>query len=170
MNAKFGFLKTTIIGGFVFLVPFIIVVAIFGKAFQLMRKVAEPISVLFPVDSVGDIAIVNLLAIILIVAICFLAGLVARASLAGRLVQVLEARFLEHLPIYSFVKGMTASVAGSESGKELTAVLARLDDYWQVAFEVERLEGGRRRRRRATVELRGGLGTLAARGLLASHG
>jgi uncharacterized membrane protein len=61
---------------------------------------------------------------------------------AGKLVHILESYILSHIPAYAFVKGMTASVAGAEDGKGMTAVLARLDDYSQIAFEIERLEGG----------------------------
>ncbi len=142
MKGRFRFLKTTVIGGIIFLVPLIIIVAIIGKALEIMKKVAEPLSALIPIDSVGDIAIVNVIALALIVLVCFLAGLAARTVSAGKLVHILETRILSHIPAYAFIKGMTASVAGAEDGKGMTAVLARLDDYSQIAFEIERVEGG----------------------------
>ena len=114
MKGRFRFLKTTVIGGIVFLVPLIIIVAIIGKAFEIMRKVADPLSSLMPIESVGDIAIVNFIAFALIVLVCFLAGLAARTLSAGKLVQFLESRILSHIPAYAFVKGMTASVSGAE--------------------------------------------------------
>jgi uncharacterized membrane protein len=43
MKGRFRFLKTTVIGGLVFLVPIIIIVAIIGKAFEIMKKVADPL-------------------------------------------------------------------------------------------------------------------------------
>ncbi len=142
MKGRFSFLKTTIIGGIVFLVPLIIIVAIIGKALAIMKKVADPLSSLAPIDSLGGIAMVNLIALALIVLVCFLAGLGARTVSAGRLVDFLESRILSHIPAYAFVKGMTESVAGAEDGKGMKAVLARLDDYSQVAFEIERVAGG----------------------------
>jgi len=72
----------------------------------------------------------------------FLAGLAARTVAAGKLVHILESYILSHIPAYAFVKGMTAGVVGAEDGKAMTAVLARLDDYSQIAFEIERIEGG----------------------------
>jgi uncharacterized membrane protein len=142
MKGRFRFLKTTVIGGIVFLVPLIIIIAIIGKALEIMKKVAEPLSALIPIESVGDIAIVNLIAVALIALVCFLAGLAARTVTAGKLVDFLESRILPHIPAYAFVKGMTASVADAEDGRGMTAVLARLDDYSQVAFEIERVDGG----------------------------
>jgi uncharacterized membrane protein len=142
MKGRFSFLKTTIIGGIVFLVPLIIIVAIIGKALAIMKQVAGPLSSLAPIDSLGGIAMVNLIALALIVLVCFLAGLGARTVPAGRLVDFLESRILSHIPAYAFVKGMTESVAGAEDGEGMKAVLARLDDYSQVAFEIERVAGG----------------------------
>ena len=76
------------------------------------------------------------------VLVCLLAGFAARTVTAGKLVHKLESNFLSQIPVYAFVKGMTASLAGAEEGDEMKAVLARLDDYSQIAFEIERLEGG----------------------------
>ena len=78
MKGQIQVLKTTIIGGVVFLVPVIIIAAIIGKAFEIMKTVAHPLSALVPIDTVGKIAIVNLIAILLIVLVCFLAGHAAR--------------------------------------------------------------------------------------------
>ncbi len=142
MKVQIQVLKTTVIGGIVFLVPIIIVAAIVGKAFEIMKTVAHPLSALVPIDTVGKIAIVNLIAILLIVLVCFLAGHAARTKAAARFVRALESKFLSHIPVYAFIKGITASIGGTEDREGMTAVLVRLDDYSQIAFEIERLEGG----------------------------
>ena len=58
-----NFIKTTTIGGIVFMVPIIIIIVILGKAFELMLKVAQPIDKLIPIESIGGIAFANLLAL-----------------------------------------------------------------------------------------------------------
>jgi hypothetical protein len=60
MGNRIEFFKTTIIGGVVFLVPFIVIVAIVVKAFALMKQAAQPLSSIVPVESVGDVAVVDL--------------------------------------------------------------------------------------------------------------
>jgi uncharacterized membrane protein len=143
MAAWSGFVKTTVIGGIVFLVPFIAVIFVLGKAFQVMRGIAEPLTAALPmIDTVGEIVLVDLFAVALILAVCFVAGLAARAAAAGRLVKSLETRVLSRVPFYHFVKGMTESVVEVESNTTMRSVLVRLDDYSQLAFEVERLPGG----------------------------
>ena len=54
------FLKTTVIGGVVFLLPIIVVGMILGKAFGFMSRIAAPFAEWIPIDSVGGIALVNL--------------------------------------------------------------------------------------------------------------
>jgi uncharacterized membrane protein len=137
------FLKMTVIGGIVFLVPIIIVVIIVGKAFAIMTKLASPLAAWLPIDSVGGIALANLLAAAAIVVVCFVAGLVARSPFAVRTVESLESGVLSVIPGYAFIKGLTGSLTGGEEEKELAPVLARFDDAWQVAFQVERTADGR---------------------------
>jgi uncharacterized membrane protein len=141
MNGKFQFLTTTVIGGMVFLVPIIVCIAILGKAFQIMKKLAVPLADALPIDSVAGFVVADLIAITAIVIVCFIAGLVAKTALATQLVTWLESNLLSRIPVYAFIKGMTDSVAGLEESEGLKPVLARYDDNWQVAFEVERIDG-----------------------------
>ena len=65
------FLKTTVIGGIVFMVPIVIFIAIIGKAIELTNKLAAPLTALIPVDSIGNITVANLLALVIVFLICF---------------------------------------------------------------------------------------------------
>jgi len=58
------FIKTTIIGGLVFMVPVVIVVVIAGKALEIMMLVAKPLGNLIPVDAIGGVAVANVLALL----------------------------------------------------------------------------------------------------------
>ena len=65
------FLKTTVLGGILFLVPIIIFIAIIGKALKITNKLATPIAGLLGVDAIAGIAVAQLLAIGILVLICF---------------------------------------------------------------------------------------------------
>ena len=103
------FIKTTFIGGLVFLVPIVIVVVIVGKAFQIMMVVAKPMSDWIPVDSVGGIAMANVLALAAIVLSCFIFGVIARSAPAKNINRGLN-RILIAIPGYAFVKGYAESM------------------------------------------------------------
>lgn len=143
MKSLIDFVKTTVFGGVVFLVPLAVLAFFAAKGVHVARVVAEPMARWVPVDSVAGVTAANLVAGMLIVALCFVAGIVARVSLASRLVAETEARILWRLPGYAMVKSVADGVAGADDATLLSPVLARLDDAAQVAFEVERLSDGR---------------------------
>ncbi|MEJ2490579.1 MAG: hypothetical protein P8Y84_03050 [Desulfuromonadales bacterium] len=123
------FFKTTLIGGLVFLVPVVIILAVFGKAFTIMVAVSKPLSVLLPVENVGGVALVNILALLGVGLVCFIAGMVAKSRLAKKVYQSLDHALLA-IPGYAFIK------------QSFTPVLARFDDNAQIGFEIERLGNG----------------------------
>ena len=136
-------LKTTIVGGVIFLIPLIIVIMVLGKAFKIMLVVAQPLSAWIPVDSVGGIALINILAVLAILVCCLIAGILSKGALAKRLSQTIESKLLFALPGYSFVKGITDSMNSSEeAAKDFIPVLAQLDDNALIGFEIERNETG----------------------------
>jgi uncharacterized membrane protein len=137
------FVRTTVIGGLVFLVPIVVLIMVIGKGLEITGKIAAPLAEVLPVDSVGDLAVVHVLTFAILVLICFLAGLAARTMAARRLVAALEEGFLSKLPPYALLKTKTQSMLSPEDIEGMTPVVARFDDSWQIAFEIERVEGGR---------------------------
>lgn len=136
------FIKTTIIGGLVFLVPVVIVVAVVGKAFKIMLLVAKPVGTLIPTEYIGGITAANLLAVLAIALLCFIAGLLAKSGLAKKAYRSLNSVLLA-IPGYAFIKGFTDSMDSSEeAAKSLLPVIVRFDDNAQIGFEVERTGEG----------------------------
>ena len=137
------FIKTTIIGGLVFMVPVVIVAAVLGKALEIMTRVATPMGHMLPVDSIGGVAVGNLLALSALALLCFVAGLVARSKLAAKVYRSMDTMLLA-IPGYAFVKGFTDGMTDTqESAKSLIPVLVRFDDHEQIGFEIERLAQGK---------------------------
>ncbi len=136
------FIKTTVIGGAIFLVPIVILVGILGKAYGFMLKVAKPLSGVIPEGTLGGVAAINVVAVLLIAFVCFIAGVIARGSLAKKVYAALDEKLMA-IPGYTFVKGVTDSMKTSEeSAKTFVPVLVRFDDNTQIGFEVERLDDG----------------------------
>jgi uncharacterized membrane protein len=141
MGDRVNVFKTTVIGGLLFLVPIVIVTAILGKAYKIMMLVARPLGVLIPLERVGGIALANVLAVFILILVCYLAGIAARSSLGKSTFQLIDSKLMTLLPGYSFVKGMTDSITENED-QALRPVLVKLDDSVQIGFEVERVERG----------------------------
>jgi uncharacterized membrane protein len=143
MRGILRFVKTTVIGGIFFLIPLMVVIAVLAQAFELMKRVAHPLARYLPVDYLTGIAIANVLAIVLIVLLCFLAGLLAKAPFIRRLGSRFEQRVLQTIPLYAVVKSTVASILPLQKEQGLQPVLVEFDDCAQLGLEVERQTPGK---------------------------
>ena len=132
--------RTMIIGGLIFLVPFAIALVVVGKVFGLSMRRAEPIADRMPFDAVAGIALANILAVAIVLGACFLAGVAATSTVGQRLYRKVDELLLNLIPRYAFVKSMTDSFGGDDQSV-LRPVMVRFDDLSQIAFEVERGPG-----------------------------
>ena len=142
MKRLIQFLRTTLVGGLLFLVPIVVLVVVVGKALAVVHKILDPLAEHLPVHSIIGLRTPMLLAGGVIVVFCFFAGLFARTSAAKGLVRRLEAAVLSSVPGYEFLKGMGESMLGVEKSGAYPVVLARFDDSWQIGFQIEVLENG----------------------------
>lgn len=133
-----SFIKTTIVGGLLFLVPVVVVILVVGEALTLMMAVAGPMAGALPIDSLGGVAMANIVAALLILLVCFAAGLVARTSTAQRFARSLEDSILQKIPGYSLVRGITSSLS-TENVEGMRVVLVSLGYSSRVGVEIERV-------------------------------
>ena len=138
MKSLRHFMGTVLIGGVLFLIPLVVVVIIFGKAFRIMKVVATPVSRLIPVDSVAGFAVVEIVTLTILMLACLLAGLLARSPWGRKLHSKLDSVLLQLIPGYAWMKGITGGVGDEEAGALLKPVLVKFDDQSQLAFEVDR--------------------------------
>ena len=142
----YNFLKTTVLGGVLFLVPIVVLIAILEKALGVAQKAAVPLAdALFRGTFAHAHAYMSdLLALGLLLVFCFLAGLAAKTSFARKSVDALEKKVLAKVPTYDSAKSKFLATLQSQSqeGPAMRPVLARFENSWQIAFEVERIPGG----------------------------
>lgn len=143
MKRLIGILRATIVGGVLFLAPFVVLIIILNRALILIRKVVTPLSERLPVESLIGLETPGVLAFIILILVCLTAGLFARSAVAKKMVTWLEDTILSNLPGYSLIKKFSAEVAGVDTAQGYEAVLAGFDDAWQVGFLVERISEGR---------------------------
>ena len=138
-----GFIKNTVIGGFIFLIPFVVIFVVIAKALKIMISVAKPISNIVPIESFAGIAIIDLLALLIIVVLCFIAGLLARGSFGKNTFKSLDNSLANLIPGYSVLKSIADSFKNEqEAEKNLKPVLVKFDDLSQLGFEVEKIDNG----------------------------
>lgn len=134
---------TTLIGGVVFLLPLIVVLTVLGQGLALMAGVAQPLAAMFPNRQIGGVALASLVAVLLLVLLCYAAGLLARAALGRALSASLEDRLQTLYPRYTIIKGMGQALGVHGVKSSLKTVLVTFDDHQVLAVEVERVPDGR---------------------------
>jgi len=139
MLRKIGFLKTTAIGGLLFLLPLIVVGALLGQAVPIVLAIADFLGRFLPTRSVGGVSILVVLAIACVVGLGFAAGVVARLSLGRRFSGWMERNLLVLFPRYAIVRDqMAGKVGGGFIEATLKPVLVTFDDHQALAFESDR--------------------------------
>jgi len=136
-------MTTTLIGGLVFLLPLIVALTVLGQGLALTAGVAQPLVAMFPNRQVGGVALASLVAVLLLVLLCYGAGLLARAALGRTLSASFEDRLQTLYPRYTIIKGMTQALGVHGVKSSLKAVLVSFDDHQVLAVEVERVAHGR---------------------------
>jgi len=136
-------LKTTAIGGLLFLLPLIVVGALIGKVTPIIQKVAEVVGDVIPFEVPGGIALHLLLASVVVLLICFSAGLLARRSFGKRISESFEKYLLTLVPRYGILKDQMAGRIGGDATKSrMKPVLVKFDDFLRIGFEIERNDAG----------------------------
>lgn len=143
VNKIIRFLKTTAIGGLLFLLPLIVIGALIGQVVPIVMSVAELLGEYIPVKTPGGIGLLILLAIVVVLLLCFAAGLLARRSLGKRITENFEKYLLLLFPRYAILKDqMAGSIGGHETRPRMKPVLVRFEDSQRIGFEIERTDEG----------------------------
>jgi uncharacterized membrane protein len=138
-----AFLKTTMVGGVLFLLPVAIVLMILGYALRLASVVAQPISDKLQLQNdLAGVGIVTLLSVLVLVLLSFAAGIAARTYLGGRITRWFEGSLLGRLPQYQMVKSMAEGLAQLESASGIQPALISIEGGWQIGYLLEPLENG----------------------------
>ncbi|WP_339731184.1 DUF502 domain-containing protein [uncultured Gimesia sp.] len=148
VKKSFGFLKTTAIGGLIFLLPLIVIGALVGQVVPIVLTVAEVLSdseVLS--DYISDntpasIGLLIALSIGIVLLMCFAAGLIARWSIGKKLSRFIEKNLILLFPRFAIYREqLKGSIGGDHNKPEMIPVLVRFDDVTRIAFQAEQTNG-----------------------------
>jgi uncharacterized membrane protein len=142
-KSKIGFLKTTAIGGLFFLLPLIVLGALVGQIAPIIWTIATGLHQILPFKTPAGIAFLFLLAVAIIVLLCFAAGLLARRSIGKRLSEGFEKKLILLFPRYAILKEqMAGSIGGREIKPNWKPVAVKFYDSVGIGFQVETIDAG----------------------------
>jgi len=132
------FIKTTLIGGIIIVLPVYIAVLLILKAVQGLLAAVKPITAAIPASVEFD----EILAILVLAVICFIAGLIVRTRAGLRAKNAMERRVLQRLPGYTLLRGLAGRVTGQADEPSFAPALAEIEEALVPALIVEKLEDG----------------------------
>jgi len=142
MKSLSKFMRTTLMGALFLLLPIVVVAILVEKAMDMVGPVVKPLAARISAESSRG-PTKTLLAVGILILLCFLAGAILQTSAARKVIEKLETSVLSQLPGFEYVKAQIESGFHLEERRVYPVVLARMDDgVWQLAFLVERLAGG----------------------------
>ena len=122
------FFKATLAGGFFFLLPAVLLYLIFGQIFDLAIALGTPIADLLPENAFGGVETDRIIATLLLLVVCFLAGLAMRTQIGRRIETWLEKTFLEPIPGYSVLQKFSQTISSAQSSNTFQAAIVQVSD------------------------------------------
>ncbi len=144
MNGFKRFLKTTLVGGFLVVLPIGIVVYVFNWVFDLLLDSVAPLVALVLGEEARNDIVAGLLAILIILCTCFLIGLFVKTSFGRWLHSGVEGRLLSRAPGYTVVKETLLQFMGSKRSPFSSVALVQIyeNDTMVTAFVTDEHDNG----------------------------
>jgi uncharacterized membrane protein len=142
MQGIYRFLRSTILGGLVVLVPLIAAGALVVWAVGIAFKAIAPVVSWLPDTSVGGVSLTFLTVVLGLVVCCFLAGLLAETAIVRGLGQRAE-WLAQSIPGYALMKNVGANLVGIDAKRPVRTVVVRFEVSSQLGFLMDTLDDGR---------------------------
>ena len=130
------FIKTSLLGGFVVILPVAILVGAFKWIFNFITNIIQPLTNILVVKSDIKEIIGHLLVIAIILIICFILGVIVKTRIGKFLYDSLEQSLLQKIPGYSLVKDTVLQFLGNKKSPFSSVALANIfgNDTMVTAF------------------------------------
>ena len=146
MTSTYKSLRNHIVTGFIFLMPVLISIVVVSKFWGKLLKAGNKISKLIRVDTLlgppGD----AIIALILFLLLCVLAGFLVKLSVFKRMSDWLDEKLASFIPGYTDLKKETVVKIGEapEAPEEqvFETCLVQTQEHWKPAYLIDTVENG----------------------------
>lgn len=138
------FIKSTLIGGLLVVLPVAIFAFVLAWVFNLIHRAVSPLTKEFMTESIPQIILADALVVLLLVCVCFLIGAVVRTRLGKWIYTLIEANLLRRTPGYSLIKETVSQFLGNKQSPFSSVALARIfgNDTMVSVFVTDTHEDG----------------------------
>ncbi len=142
MRKIWHFVKTTMLGGAIFLLPIAATLLIVVKAGKIAVDAATPLAEKLPIPKAEAVLAVYVVGAMLLIIMSFAAGVLARSMAVKGPVSFLEDRILNRFPPYIAIRKQADRLVGIGTNENLRPALVRVHNGWQIGFLVDTFEDG----------------------------
>ncbi|MEN0045540.1 MAG: DUF502 domain-containing protein [Bacteroidota bacterium] len=135
------FLMTTFIGGFLVLLPITIFIFLVQFVFRIVARVIEPIAKFFSNVQMATF-FADLLAFIIVVAFCFVVGLLVRTNFGNTIIKHFNTQYLSKLPFYNTIQEIVQQLFGKKENSFSQVVLVNVFDTLMTGFVTDEHPNG----------------------------
>jgi uncharacterized membrane protein len=140
MDKVFEYVRTTLIGGAVFVLPLLLAIFIISRTMDIFSPIAEPVIDELGIETVAGVAATSILTLLSFVLAAFLFGMFARTLIGQSLLKWMQAGIISALPRFNLMQGIAQSL-DKDQGKEIPVVLVPTDAGWCLALQLEERHG-----------------------------
>jgi uncharacterized membrane protein len=139
MKPVVEFIKSTILGGLLVLLPLLLSWVVLAKAFDIIVKMATPVVRLLPGGILVEAPrLKELVAVVALVTVSFVFGVLLRSTFFRNVLNLMERHTLGRLPVYAALKGLVSEAFQPEaSGGFKPAMLLLAEGMQRPAYVIE---------------------------------
>ena len=133
MKRLLGFFKITLLGGVLLVLPTWLAVVLLIKALMQLKVFVKPVTAELP----KSVAHPSIIALLVLIAFCFVVGLVIQTAMGAQLKRIAEERILSKLPGYTTLHGFAAQLTDFEKSDTFQPALIEIEEALVPGFFVE---------------------------------
>ncbi len=131
--------KTTLIGGLLVVLPIYLSILLLAKTLAGIVALLAPVTAAIPAGTQFR----EVFAILIVLAVCFMAGIAVRTGPGLRAKSALERSVLERIPGYAVMRALSERISGGERENAFRPALVEIEDALAPGFIIEELDDGR---------------------------
>jgi uncharacterized membrane protein len=139
MQKILSFIKTTLLGGLLVVLPTWLTVLLLVKVLMKLEVFVKPVSSHLPQQAAHP----QIIAILLFLALCFAVGAILRTAIGQQIELALEDKVLSHLPGYRTLRSVAQQMGDLEEDCGFKPALIEVEEALAPGFVVEEHADGR---------------------------
>jgi len=143
MKRSYKIIRNHVITGFIFLMPVLISIAVVGKFWNRLLGLGNKVSKVIHVDTLLGATGDAIIAVILLVVLCTIAGFLVKLTVFKRMSDWLDEKLAAFIPGYNDLRKETEVKIGVGPKEEVfETCLVRTGEYWKPAYLIDVTDAG----------------------------